>query len=183
MFEISVSILKESIDQKQAIISIATVFISLISLFMAIYAVYSQRKHDRISVRPFANIFFGDYEDNVFVGIENVGLGPMIIKDIKYSDKDGNSHDALIELMPTLSPGYTWNTYVSDTNDRALAPNTRLKLIQLSGSDIDPLFSRDRDKVRKELDKLILELTYTDIYGINFDRKRKLNWFGRHWRI
>ena len=49
----------------------------LVYLALAVHRLETHR--EREFVRPLANIDYGDYEDNIYVKIQNVGLGPMVI--------------------------------------------------------------------------------------------------------
>jgi hypothetical protein len=158
--------------------AIVAIFVSSISLFVAVRAMALQRAHNRKSTLPIAFISMGDYEEQVFVRLNSEGAGPMIIdrvsvRDIETKEEVGSS---LIELMP---PRITWETFVRDIRGRALRPDKDILLISLVGDPDDPQFVASRDEVRRALSRLSVRVEFHSVYEEKSATERALDWFGR----
>lgn len=67
-------------DYLMALTSIFAVIISIISMVFTVIFSVLQIKHNKNSVRPISAIKVTDYENKISVRIDNVGTGPLIIK-------------------------------------------------------------------------------------------------------
>jgi hypothetical protein len=162
------------------IIAGIAVGISFLSTLLALLAVYLQREHNRVSVKPLPDLIFGDYENEILVEIHNHGLGPMIMVRVEILNNDTVLADNLIDLMPDLPKGMNWDDFVKNLKDRILAPGEEKTLVELTGSEKNKTFISFRDKVRKTLAPLTVKVYYKGIY----DKKvrifeKSLDWFGR----
>src|SRR5689334_985706 len=93
--------------------AIAAVFVSTISIIVAVVNVAMQRNHNRKSVLPIANIVFGDYENDLFIRLRNDGIGPMVVESVVVTTEGNNERaEAVIDLLPPLPNGHHWNTFV-----------------------------------------------------------------------
>lgn len=162
-----------------AVMAAVACFISLISLYVSHATLKHQRKHNVLSVRPIAFLSLGDYEDSVYVKLQNNGTGPLIIKRlVVVGAQDPNA--PLIDAMPQLLPKATWSGFVGSIEDRSITPGGELKLIDLSSTSPNGHFLLSRDQVREALGKLELVVEFTDIYGSKLPRySRSLKWFHR----
>jgi len=61
-------------------VSLAAAFIALCALFLSVYEGCSNRRHNRISVKPLIVLDSGINESGSGFRIENSGLGPALIK-------------------------------------------------------------------------------------------------------
>ena len=101
--------------------AIAALFVSIISIVIAVVNMGIQRAHNRKSVLPIANLSFGDYESAIFVRLQNVGVGPMIVESLVVARRDKNDEStgkAIIDFMPELPSGHDWSHFVHDIAGR-----------------------------------------------------------------
>lgn len=167
--------------------SIGTIFAvltSIVAIFMSLAEHTRQRRHDRKSVLPIPQIIVGDYEDALYVIVENVGIGPVLFKRVKVTDsKTGKTAQNLIDLLPELRPNFLWDTFVEKLVGRALGPQSSLVLVGLSEEEFGGLeaeFPTVRDEIRLALSDLSISIIATDIYGTEVPEcSRSLEWFRR----
>ena len=159
--------------------AILAVFISLVSIVVAVVNIAMQRAHNRKSVLPIGNLSLGDYENQIFVRLRNDGVGPMIIDNISVQQIETGKEigSALIDLMPK---GLAWTTFVKDISGRAFAASKDIDLILFEGDPNKPQFIDARQRVREALSKLRVKVHYHSIYGDEMVAERPLDWFGRH---
>lgn len=163
-------------NNSTTIIALSAVVISLISLFVAVRALNTQRKHYKLSVKPIAHFSKGDYKNQIFVKVKNYGLGPLIIKEFNVS-KEKCSFKRLIDSFDGLASHITWDTFTDDITGRVLAPQNEFTLIKAS-------FTPDQDDIRKaireSLSKTTLSIKYKCIYDeVQPEVREKLEWFSR----
>lgn len=70
-------------------IAFCALFVSICSFGLTIYTIWTQREHDRLSVKPLGEIHFKHVMGTFLISIKNGGLGPLIIKSIE-TYKEGN---------------------------------------------------------------------------------------------
>lgn len=156
------------------------VVISIIALIFTAVTLYFQRQHNRLSVRPIAIVTVGDYEHRLSVFLQNEGLGPLIIKELRFRDESGNIESALLDFFGEKFDDVEWSTFTSDIDGWAIRPGKYRTLIELEGDPLDEDFILIRDEVRKVLAPITVHLKYQDIYKKNMPNKiRKLDFFAR----
>lgn len=168
------------------IIATCAVVLSVISTIIAVQMLRSQRKHNRLTVRPLAFVAGVDYENKVAVRIWNNGIGPMIIRSVQLMP-DNPKAQHLIERMPELPDGFYWSAYSTQLDNRALRPGDRITLLQLDDTayaddrNTFTSFEDFRNEVRRILSAITVVVEYTDVYGHKMPATmRRLDWFGRH---
>lgn len=175
---------------------------SIVSIFVAVAALKVQRNHNFKSVLPIPQILIGDYENRLFVSIENAGVGPLIIRDVQVRSKaTGKKTSSLIDFMPELPQDDTWDTFIARISGRAIPAQQSVTILQYSGpfpgrslSESESLrealregnlkaYARSavlRDRIRAALKDLTIAIKTSDIYGKNLpDCERDLESFGR----
>jgi hypothetical protein len=174
--------LTENSDAATAIGTIFSAFTALIALFLSAYGLRAQRRHDVLSARPLPEVTVADYENSLRVKLRNNGVGPMMVKSVKVI-RDGATRDSLIAWMPELPGGRLWNHFATDLADRSLPPDGAVPLLELSQLEGENEFASCRDRVRRSLKDLAVQVEYSDAYGTEFPPYRKsLEWFGRNLR-
>jgi hypothetical protein len=141
----------------------------------------AQQKHNQLSVRPLANIMFGDYENGLVVKVVNNGTGPMIVKSITVINAP-NPSEPLIKAMPPLPyDDVTWRHFAADCTDRSIRSGGELVLLHLvdNGKALEDHFALSRNAMRAALGLLRLRVEYTDIYEKRFVTERSLDFFLR----
>ena len=169
-------------EHPEASAALASLVVAVLAFLSSRETSKAQRKHNELSVRPLADIPFGNFDDNLFVSLVNNGTGPMVIKSITVIGAP-NPSEPLIKAMPDLPPDdfvtLTW--FGSDPTDRSIrAGGLGLRLLQLrynGKKEFIDRFASSRDKIRDALGPLTLRIEYTDIYKNKFDHERSLRYF------
>ena len=176
----------QSIDLN-VVLSFCAVIVSVISLVSSIVFSRLQIEHNKNSVRPVSWIRVKDYEDDIAVIIQNVGIGPLKIKRLRFHNDDGVYPD-LISMVRSIDQN--WTTFVWTADGWTLPVNGELFLLEwkpagkeLSVRDNVTYAQLDekeiKAKLRAVLSKTTVLLDYTDIFGTEFHDQRKLDFFGR----
>jgi len=156
------------------------VVIGIIALFFTAISLQVQQKHNRLSVKPIAIVSVGDYENELAVYLQNKGKGPLIIKKLSFIDQGGKTEKAIIDFFGSDYKNVVWSTFVADIDGWTILPNETKTLIKLNGDSADKEFINVREKVRKVLAQIQVEVLYQDIYEKDMPKKnRKLDWFAR----
>lgn len=165
-------------DVITAVTGMLAIIVSLVSLGFAIRAMSLQRLHNRKTLAPIPYFSMGDYENHLFVRLNNDGAGPMIIDSIQVIDtvQSVEVGAALIELMPV---DIVWETFVRNISGRALRPGNEILMLSLKGDPSDPAFAAARDAVRSRLARLLVRVNFHSIYDEKNHSERSLDWFAR----
>jgi len=152
----------------------------IVALIFTAVTLWIQRKHNRLSVKPIAIISVGDYLNELAVYLQNKGTGPLIIKDLSFTDQSGRKEKSIINFFGSDFRNVVWSTFVSDIDGWAILPSESKTLIKLDGDPTDKDFLLVREKVRKVLALIQVELLYKDIYNNDMPKKvRRLDFFAR----
>ena len=163
-------------ENVEIVTSVCAVIISTFAFIASIIFGFSQRKHNRNSVRPISAIKVKDYENYLSVSIQNVGTGPLTISRLWMKEENSDhEYSTLIEMMPYIQ---RWRTFVERSDGWTIAVGTQLELLGL-----EPQNDEDKTAVRKKLSGITVYLNYTDIYGTKYHDERKLTFFGRTLQI
>jgi hypothetical protein len=103
---------------------------------------------------PVGNLIIGNYEDTIFVGIGNVGMGPMKIRNVKATYRNG------VADAKTIYSSIFENA--NEIEGRIVASDERLTLLSFGfvpGSRFD---DERRARIRNILKDITIELCYTD---------------------
>ena len=160
----------------EVIIAATAVFISVISLFVAIWTLRTQQKHNRLSVKPIAHLSYGDYLDQIFVEFKNRGIGPLLVDRFRVY-RNGQEYNELVCAVDNLPEEVVWDTFTGPLDGAVLTPNQSFSLVKIS-------FKTDqhelRDAIRKSLSTAEIVIYYKSIYEEQQPIKRKsLSWFAR----
>jgi len=158
--------------------ALAAVFISLMSLLAIVYQSYLGREEYKLkqiqqsaSVLPYLSTWFSDRDNAFHYVLENRGVGPAFIKDVKIKVLDKKKDTLvyentdqvlkhLIENLPTLDS----LDIVTSTlrKDLLLPANAKIEIFKIgytaNGQD---------DLIRKALREVIIfqKIEYEDVYG------------------
>lgn len=103
---------------------------------------------------PIGNLIIGNYEDLIFVGIGNTGMGLMKIRNLKARSKDNGAHSE-----ETIKSFFA---KAGEMEGRIVASAERLTLLSfgfIPGSRFD---DERRATIRNILKDITIELCYTD---------------------
>lgn len=152
----------------------------VIALVFAAISLRVQQKHSRLSVKPIAIISVADYQDRISVYLQNQGTGPLIIKKLLFTDEGNRTRSSLIEFFGAEFSNVVWRTFAGNITGWAILPGEHKTLIELVGDPLDDSFAANRNRVRKVLAPLKVEVHYQDIYEKDMPTKtRTLDWFAR----
>jgi len=154
--------------------------IGLIALAFTAIALWVQRKHNHLSVKPIAIVSVADYVNRLAVTLHNKGSGPLIIKSLSFTRGDGRVEKSLIAFFDSSFDAVVWSTFKADIDGWAILPGGNETLIELVGDPTDGRFVRIRDQVRKVLSAIEVAVHYQDVYENDLPPKtRPLNFFAR----
>jgi hypothetical protein len=124
------------------------------------------RQTQAILARPFAYVNTGDYEDHIYVKVQNVGLGPMLItKCESYPITDPEEREVdLVDLMPDLGDN-SWTNFTIGGPPGVIPQGGEATLLELKGDDKDRGFRKVRDDIRHRLSKIVVVVEYNDMFG------------------
>jgi hypothetical protein len=173
--------LRANHDLVAAISAVAALFVSTVSILLAIFNMTTQRTHNRKSLMPIAHVRLGDYENRIFVRLHNDGIGPMIIDSFVVATNrrgKGKKRGSFLDFMPDLPPGVLWTTFVTDLSGWSLSADKDITLLLLEGDPSNQAFVAARQSVRQALAELKVTIKYRDIYGHKMPTAtRDLEWF------
>lgn len=177
----------EWLEGHQGLVTVATallaIVISAFSLALGFVSIWMERRNFSLSIRPLAAINLGDYENELFVVLQNLGVGPLRITKLQVLRDSELIGTSLIDEMPALPEGLFWSTFVGSIEKRALAAGGQIFLLRLQApaSANTDRFAESLEKVRSRLADLTLRVEYVDIRGKAMTpEKRALSWFARH---
>ena len=155
------------------------IVIAFVAILLTIMTIRDPRKHNKLSVRPIAIISVADYEDRLAVNLQNQGTGPLIIEKISIINNN-EIRSSIIEFFDTDFEDITWSTFIGDIDGWAILPGSQRTLIEIVGDSRDKKFIAKRNRVRKVLANLKIEVRYCDIYEQKMPIKvRSLDFFAR----
>lgn len=166
------------------IINVISLLIAVASAIIALVMLRIQKKHNLNSIKPIIDIIVGDYEDNIYVKLKNMGVGPAIIDKLTCVYKGSMpltevSSSSLISLLTdskassSIIKGYS--TFVEDVKGRTIPSNDEIVLMRLRDGD-----DKDNTALRLVLKDITILVEYRDIYDRKFHKERELDFFGRH---
>ena len=185
-------VLKHSLEPAnfiEAMFSFGSIILSVVALVVSTVTFCSQKKHKKNSVRPILNIVFGDYENNIYVRVDNNGVGPAIIKNIECtycSEKEMVTKKSLIDLFEEwistqVDADYIsekiacFTDFVENIAGRTIAPDHEIVLLKLTNPDYGQAVI-----LRRFLKEVHIEVSYTDIYNTKpWKCRRACDFFGR----
>lgn len=162
-----------------AVVALAALFVSAVSLFVGWTTLRHQRTHNVLSVRPIPTVTTADHEDFLRIRLRNHGSGPLIVTDRSVSNRN-HVEKTLIEWMPDLPDDLLWANFAGRIKNRSLLPGGEITLLELNGDFRNAAVVAARNSVRTALSRLTVTIRYTDIYNSQFaSHSQDLAWFGR----
>jgi len=168
----------------------------IVSILFTYVQVRIQRTHNKKTVKPIGRIRIGDYQSNIFVKLENSGIGPLIVKQILIKTQTLQTTTSFIDILPSeLTKRITWTNFTGSYEGRTILPGQSLELIVWTindsykrienEADREAKINKDRDDLRKALMEVSVSTTYTDIYEKDefieeLGHEEFNSWYGRH---
>jgi hypothetical protein len=161
------------------IVAFSAMVISIAAILLTVITIRIQREHNTLSTRPICFIDLFDYGNHTSVELYNGGIGPMIINEIKVS-RGVDYKENIIEWMPKIDEGLRWKNYNSDMKLSVIAAATSLTMIAFDAEEENNEAVSFRNKIRKIMSELTVEVTYSNIYDKQLPVViRRLDIFGR----
>ena len=159
------TIFQKLLDNPEAIIALFAFLTSIVSIFLTIKTLNTQKQHNLKSIRPIGYITVVNYDNFISISITNNGTGPLLIKDFKVSNSQNTiSSNNLIDIIPSeINKKVKWSNFLTEIINRAIIPGYQLHLLRLKPDEINNDIGTIR-ALRKFLQHLTLTLKYTDIY-------------------
>jgi hypothetical protein len=167
-------------DLANALATVFSAFTALIALVVSVWALWVQRSHNKISVRPMPEVTLGDYENSISVKLSNNGVGPLVVNRVLVRNGT-EERESIIDWMPALPNARPWTNFAIVEPGRTVKTNGLVPLVELTQEQGEVGFAAIRDSARAALSRLTVTVEYTDVYGSTFSPcTRSLDWFGRN---
>ena len=124
------------------------------NLALIVYVARVAHSIQQRQTTPIGTLVLGNYEDLIFVGVSNAGMGPMKIRNLKATSRDGSA-DAAGTISSFLKTG-------SEIEGRIVAAAERLTLLSFGFIPGSPFDDERRARIRGILKDITIELCYTD---------------------
>lgn len=154
-----------------------SLFISLCALFVAIFELHRQRRHDEKSLKPAPQIVLGDKSGHLFVQLQNNGVGPLFVEKLSFL-KDSIEYGCIEECVTFDPKSYNHDTEVSLDTLKIIHPDRHIEIFGMVFEEHEG--EQEISRVRNELADLQLKVTGRDTYDNEIITKRNLGWFARH---
>jgi hypothetical protein len=172
-------IIERSNSLLQNVIPAAAVVISLIALFVSLWSLRTQRRHNRKSVRPAGHVQLLDSLQGLHVRIVNKGCGPMLINEFTAVRDKIAKHNIVNHLPENILDGFN-HQFHTEPEGYWLVPGDELMLLSLNGDHTDQVYVKVRENVRSILSGIIVNLTFCDVYDEKHPVfEKSLSWFKR----
>lgn len=163
----------------QIVIPLSAVAVSIIALFVSIWAMRTQQGHNKKSVRPVGHIQLWDSLQGLQVNIVNRGCGPMLIKEFIAEINGKKEKNIIYHLPKNILSGITHETH-SEPKGYWLLPGGELVLLRIEGDDSNQKFIYVRDTIRSIICDINTNLTFSDVYDETHPvYEKSLEWFKR----
>lgn len=171
---------------KDIILPSVAILISIIAVIFTALSLYIQRKHNIKSVKPIGKIRIGDYESNIYIRIDNSGIGPLILLKVFLNGNEIPADKMLIESIPNgRRYNIKWKNFSGNYNNRTIPVGDNLELIRWTPeTDFEKSpeeIEITKSNIRDTFQNWNLKIEYTDIYeSETYSDELNLSWFGRN---
>ena len=151
-------------------------FISIVNLLILTYLSIRLVKNEddrnkwtlKELARPYGEYTFIKDKGIIKLFLENIGLGPMIIKELKVILPNGeikDSFDFIIKEYFQQSESYTFVFFKVTNNRSAIAKDGKMRILELSGDVVnDRYFKKELNAAILMINSCKIEITYYDMY-------------------
>jgi hypothetical protein len=141
-------LLSKEKDLANAIAAVASALTALIALFVSLWALHIQRRHNVLSIRPIPEVTVADYEDSLRVKLRNNGSGPLIVASLEVFNGSA-AKGSVIEWMPTLPGNRPWNHFSMALERRTIQPDGVVPLLELTAGEGEPQFDAPNKRIER----------------------------------
>jgi hypothetical protein len=155
-----------------------SVILALIGVILALIGLWIQRKHNKLSVKPIAELIFNDYKGLLEVGIRNKGVGPLMCDEIITENDKGEIKAHLADFLDHQISPTEYFTIYTQLKDFVIAPGELLMIFSYK-HDLE-YHNTILNQIRQKLSKLSISVNYSNIYNDKMPLyKKSLSWFDR----
>lgn len=160
-------------DHGVGIIALLALLSSVISVIISFYTFQLQRKHNIRSVKPIIHVGQWDYENNLIVTLKNVGAGIAIVKAMTIYNSKDEKRTCVYDWLPSKLPGdMNYKEYWTPYSEFVVQASEVIKLIELPIDTTKQTQIEAREKIRRILGQLTVEVVYEDIYENKMPTKK-----------
>ncbi|WP_431243240.1 hypothetical protein ACQ9BO_00580 [Flavobacterium sp. P21] len=122
-------------------------------------------------VRPYADLVLDKNMWNISITIHNIGLGPMIIKEIKILNSKNEACGSFENILNPNSAIATHKflSFTISENHCAIGKEKELEILNISGDNSNQQYISLIKKNLAKLKEHKIEFTYYDMYGKEID--------------
>jgi len=149
----------------EGIIATIALLTSVASALISFYTFKLQRIHNIKSVKPILHIGQWDYENRLLVTLKNVGSGMATVKKLTVYNTKGEGKTCIYDWLPNKLPdGMNYKEYWTPFSEFVVQSSEIIKLIEIPIDTIKKGQIETREKLRRILGQLTVEVIYEDIY-------------------
>lgn len=149
----------------EGIVAILALITAVASTIIAYYTFKLQRTHNINSVKPIIHIGQWDYENRLIVTLKNVGYGIAIVKKLSVLNLKNECKNSIYDWLPkTLPVKMNYKEYWTPYTGFVIQGGETIKLIEIPIDNTKEKQRQEREKLRKKLGKLTVQVEYEDIY-------------------
>ena len=157
-----VEIFKQSLDVSR-IVMLITIVMAVTSVVFSALTMAFERSHNKRSIKPFCNLIALVDGEELFLKIENAGMGTMILKSIKIVSE--SSEEIELEHLRNGYPGWKIDLLKIDC-EIGIAINEEIRILKMKNIT-------DK-KAIEELNEYRLVINYTDLYDQDYEKEIRI---------
>ena len=155
-------------------------FVALAAIITSVFAIYTQRAHNRLTFKPIPIIQKFNYNNRLKILLWNKGTGPMFIISFTIKDVRGNSvkvansmsekeAHGFMDIVPIETRQLAYVDFISNPIERVVAPTESLNMIEFKIRDDDSKhtvadYDQALKKIKKSLHNVVVHIEYSNIY-------------------
>jgi len=160
-------------DHWEGFIALLALLTSIVSTIISFYTFKLQRTHNIKSVKPILHIGQWDYENRLFVTLKNVGSGIAVVKKMTIYNTKGESKTCIYDWLPNKLPDdMNYKEYWTPYTEFVVQASETIKLIEIPIDTSKSIQVEVREKIRRILGQLTVEVIYQDIYENEMPTKK-----------
>jgi hypothetical protein len=123
-------------------------------------------------VRPYADVLLDNDMWNISISIHNIGLGPMVIKEIKIVNSENKCFSTFENILNPNSADvpHQFLSFIISDNHCAIGKDKDVEILSISGDNKNPQYIALIKKNLLKLKEYRIEFTYYDMYGKEIDK-------------
>ena len=157
----------------EGIVGLLALTTAIASAIISFYTFKLQRTHNIKSVKPIIHIGQWDYENCIIITLKNVGYGIGLVKKLSVYNTKNEVKNSIYDWLPKTLPGkMNYKEYWTPYTGFVIQGGETIKLIEIPVDTEKNKQLREREKLRKTLGQLSVEVEYEDIYENKMPLKR-----------